>query len=157
MTGLSIDSPTDVDWFTFTLSGATAGDYLRIPSLSPNDRLSFAIYNSPVATTPVRSFTYSVDNPDAEPRIDLGGLANAQYWLKVSTDRIPTVYELDFVVGSTAGTSASSAITIADIQTFGSIVGVPLKQLSASANNIYYSFSLIQPAQASDTIALNAF
>ncbi len=157
-TGLSIDSPTDADWFSMNLSGASSGDYLRIPSLSPNDRLSFSLYDSASATSPVRSFTFDATTPNAEPRISLSGLANGTYWLKVVTDRIPTVYELDWVVGSTAGTTMSTAINIANISSLGSIVGVPLKQpTTPGSNNIYYSFSLTSNAKSGDTISLNAF
>ncbi|MEQ1825056.1 MAG: SUMF1/EgtB/PvdO family nonheme iron enzyme, partial [Pirellula sp.] len=158
-TGLSIDSPTDVDWFTFSLSGVSAGDALRVPSLSPNDRLSFELYDSPASTsTAVRSYLYSEDTAaNADPRISLDGLPVGEYWLKVSTDRIPTVYELDFVVGTTLGTLASPVV-IPTITDQASIVGVPLKiGNNFGSNSVYYQFVLANDARAGDQIGLNAF
>ena len=158
-TGLSIDNPTDVDWYTFNLSGVAAGDSLRVPSLSPNDRLSFDLFNSPAATaTAVRRFLYTAETAaNADPRIDLNGLPNGQYWLKVSTDRIPTVYELDFVVGTAQGTLEVPAL-IPLIVDQASVVGIPLKVGNSSGSNaVYYQFQLLADARTGDQIGLNAF
>ncbi len=104
------------------------------------------------------------------------GLAAGQYWLKVSTDRIPTVYELDFVVGSSAGSSISTAILLtnpeairnasgevvraantATIYDLNSVIGVPLKQPATGASEVFYRFVLDRKVTTSDHISLNAF
>jgi len=150
-TGLTIDNPVDVDWFGFTLAATpTAQDYLRLTSISPNDRVSFGIYDAIGVPTSDKLYSYT---SNTEPQIALSGLAiGTQYRIKVETDRISTAYELQFVTGVLAGTLAQP-VAIPLIAGLGSIVGIPAKP----GVDVFYSFMLTANAQPTDSISLNAF
>jgi len=153
--GLTIDNPIDSDWYTFTLATTgTPSDFLRVPSISPNDRLSFGIYNLNGAAIAGKQYA---NTAGSDPLIALSGLVSGEYKINVTTDRIPTVYELDLQVGTTSGNTATSAKIIPAIETYGSIVGLPLKANGAVDSSTYYEFALNSAGVAGDQLSLSAF
>ena len=82
--GLTLDSPDDVDHYAFTLASTPGPEFdIRLRSVSPNDRIELEVLT--IDLTPVN---------------DLGALqAGVQYLLRVTDNRIPTIYDLEFDFG----------------------------------------------------------
>ncbi len=158
--GLTIDSPGDQDWYQFQLATSPVpGDALQITSISPDDRLTFELYdsNSPNATaltnpasTPAGTFDLNGLTPtDAEGRVKT-------YYLHVSTDQVPTVYELSLTVGGGGANNVSQAAasTIPSIWRYSSVQGRPLRN---KADESWFKFKLSEPGRSGDRVGLNVY
>ena len=107
--GLTIDSPTDEDWFSFTLAEDTpAGAILELASGSSIDQLGLALFAFDASAdpdnqlTPVNAGTFTTDGDSSS--ISLAGLtAGTSYRLQVTSPNIvPTIYGLLFnLIGTT--------------------------------------------------------
>jgi len=99
-TGLTIDSPTDVDWYNFQLASGTElkpGDAIQLTSVSLNDNVALELHRYDETS---RTFNLITQSTDGRIELDGSGIdAGEQYFIKVSTDRIPTVYQIEFVTG----------------------------------------------------------
>ena len=161
-TGLTIDNPNDSDWYQFQLvANPEAGAFLKITSISPLDRLSVELVQLTVNERGQvqDQVLLSYVGPDAaEKIIPLAELTpETDYSLHVWTDRIPTVYEIDFNL-SPAGYSEDpqKPTPIGVIAPYSSIVGPPLR----AADNQYqswFTFTLSEPGRPGDHIGLNIF
>uniref|UniRef100_UPI00356A9D5F LamG-like jellyroll fold domain-containing protein n=1 Tax=Stieleria sp. TaxID=2795976 RepID=UPI00356A9D5F len=109
--GLSIDSPTDVDWYTFRLTEMpNPGGKIELASGSPIDDLGLKIYEvDPLATDdPLNKdniiLVATGTTAGNRGEVSLGGLAaGTTYYLEVASPNIvPTVYDLGFNVDNQA-------------------------------------------------------
>ncbi len=87
---LTIDNPTDVDWYRFTLSSKPnpINSTIIANSLSSDDVFTFEIYAATNTKTPLVSATGSISLKSLQ--------ANVDYLLKVTNNLRPTVYDLQF-------------------------------------------------------------
>jgi hypothetical protein len=89
--GLTIDNPADVDWFKFKVNPSNVPN-LSITSLSPEDRIALELFRVD------SNNLIQITAPSVSGSLDLSGLSpTTEYLLKVSTDRVPTVYQLAFL------------------------------------------------------------
>ena len=105
-TGLSIDSPTDTDWYVVTLAGVPAPtSKIELASVSPIDELLIEVFDQadvdPQTGNLIGSATpllVSTSTGDRSSISDLSSLAtNTAYIVKISSPNIvPTVYDLQF-------------------------------------------------------------
>ncbi|MEZ6133641.1 MAG: Ig-like domain-containing protein [Pirellulaceae bacterium] len=117
-TGLSIDSPTDVDWYAFALAATPdAASKLELASGSPIDELSMEIYTvadvDPLTGEPVDGalpLRSSEPNGDRSIIENMSGLlANTRYLLKISSPNlVPTLYDLRFSLSASVAPSIPS-------------------------------------------------
>lgn len=99
---LTLDSPSDVDWFRFELGTAVpAAAQLRVRTEGADDRVSLTLYRLSrdangvvLATGTGRSIT-AVPNA-ADAALSIAGLGPGEYLVKVLDDRKPTRYHLAF-------------------------------------------------------------
>lgn len=179
--GLTIDSPTDKDWYHFRLAATPqAGHAVTLTSLSSDDRVTFDVYRVKVdaqgqpVLDPQGNLQYEVATKDSDHdgRLDfvrpvnatdfwasgLTGLtANKDYWLHIETDRVPTVYQLDFNFGDAAeGAASNDAVNLAtDLGNFDAVGRVPDLRLSTSGDVDYYQFALGRGGDAADMLELD--
>src|SRR5262249_53724534 len=122
LTGLTLDSPTDEDWFTFDLKSGFRPSDIHIRSISPaQDRVRAELL---VQVAGQSDTTLTASNVDGENVIDLSGLGNstnATYFLHVTSDRTPTRYEVEFGAGSDA-TSQTGDVLAASELLFGQTI-----------------------------------
>ncbi|MEO1999137.1 MAG: hypothetical protein ABGZ17_28155, partial [Planctomycetaceae bacterium] len=110
ITGLTIDDESDVDWYRFSIpndSSVEAGHALVLTSLSANDQLTFSLHQNISGTLTEISTGQQNEANAAEHRIDLKAVLDAknennfdlgaEILLKVQTNAIPTVYQLEFL------------------------------------------------------------
>ena len=107
---LTIDSPTDVDWYKFTLSAKPLDkSRISVASLSTkDDQFTFEIYNP----SDLKNAIASGKNFVSISKL----LQNKEYLLKVTDVTRPTVYDLQFNLDgndSTVGKIINQAISIA--------------------------------------------
>ncbi|MCA9139509.1 MAG: FG-GAP repeat protein, partial [Planctomycetales bacterium] len=162
-TGLTIDNPMDVDWYRFKLdSPPRPGSALIVSSLASDDRISLALYQS---TDEPECPTYLTGFSGAD-RIELASLnfaANEEYWIQITSDRTPTVYEIEFFqpdaaegdLGNDQRTTAyellASGTLDQDIARFGLLSG-----LSIHANDEdWFKFKLADDAGPDDWIEIS--
>ncbi len=103
--GLSIDSPTDVDWYRFRLAtNAVAAARIDLASGSPIDGLRLEIFLASNLTTPIATSTTT----GAASVVSMGGvLAGLDYLVKVTSPNIvPTTYSLRLNLTGTISPSA---------------------------------------------------
>ena len=76
------------------------------------------------------------------------------YYLHVYTDQVPTVYEIAFTVGGggATNTTAQNAVSLPNIEDYGSIRGRPLL---ASGDSSWYTFTLNEPGRVNDAILMD--
>ncbi|MEQ1830332.1 MAG: hypothetical protein ABL921_30525, partial [Pirellula sp.] len=155
--GLTIDSPTDIDWYKFhfaTIPGA--GEEIRVRSISSNDRMTMRLVDSTGSTLATTSSGV----------IDLALIAGLvadpdypDYFLQITTDLIPTVYEIEFVTGGAANNALATATVLdAPLDLYGSIQGRSLRKLPAETADVaWYQFALSRDATAGDELLTNLF
>ena len=165
-TGLTLDSPTDEDWYSFTLDPSRPPSTLRLSSISPQDRITIEIRDpaqltdgQPTLVQPPEkqplTKTQDPTNPVGILELSLADLTKGKrYLLHVKSDRVPTVYELEVSSAATSVGTADQPIkiaaalagadvqkikqnaTVADIST---IVGVPVTRASQP---VFYELKL---------------
>ena len=167
-TGLTIDSPSDEDWYKFRFAVApTAGDSIRVTSISPLDRMTVQLVEYTTDsqgniigwTVKKQVHDEQVDGVQVDDRtIELGELGlttTGLYGLHVFTDEVPTVYEVAFNIGVSAGNAdQDDAAPLEFVEQYGSIVAPTLR---AGDNTNWYQFTLTEPGHASDVIGVNLF
>ena len=92
LTGLTIHSPSDVDWYKFQFDGAPeTGDALLVRSLSEEDGISIDLFDA-------EGNRIEPLIPGDSGRIELArlDLPGNEYWLRISSNQTPTVYEIEF-------------------------------------------------------------
>jgi Ca2+-binding RTX toxin-like protein len=156
--GLTVDGPTDEDWFRFRLSSAPdAGDAVVLTSLSPDDRVTFELVGF------LNGQYVTLDVADTRGRIRLDGvkrdnfqLAAGVYWLHVKTDQVPTVYQLEFATADRAepNNTRPTATALSDLAALGSVRGL---SLHAAGDEDWFSFTLAEPGKDGYRIGLLAW
>ena len=153
--GLTIDSPTDVDWYRFSLGSEYSGQgVLFVRSLAETDGLEVTLRSAdqpePDALHPdvvLRSLTAG--------QLSLAGLqANHDYVIKVRSNLIPTRYSLEFVTTLGSFTDQSHALQLPlPIVDYRSIQGLPIQSASDS---VWYQFLLEHNTPADGKLVVNA-
>ncbi|MFO0941326.1 MAG: calcium-binding protein [Pirellulales bacterium] len=149
ITGLSLDSPTDQDWFKFQVEDAsqlpTAADYLKLTSLSTADGMQLKLIT---ANNSGQFVEIASSNASGLLRWPSNGLQlNKAYWLKVFSNAKPTRYQIE--VGTTdwaePNNSASTAFDLTRedyrLQRFGTISGL---RLNTASDEDWFEFELDQ-------------
>ncbi len=163
VTGLTIDSPTDQDWYKFQLAAVpVAGDTIHITSISPLDRLSFELVHlvDDELGGLVPKTVADVASDAADKTIGLYGLeglelaAGTDYYLHVRTDQVPTIYEISFALGGGNNTTQDTATELVNVAEYNSILGRPLR---AGNDQSWFKFTLTEPSRQGDHVALNLF
>lgn len=149
VTGLTIDSPMDQDWYKFRLTSVpTASEQIRIRSISSNDRMTVRLVDA--AGTELASTVGGVFN-----LASLGLISGVDYFLHVKTDLIPTAYEIEFVTGAAANTTKVAATNVGNsIDGYASILG---RALRTGPDQAWYKFQLSRDAIVGDDLVMNVF
>ncbi|MFM8494677.1 MAG: hypothetical protein ACKOEM_04020, partial [Planctomycetia bacterium] len=187
-TGLTLDSPTDEEWYRFRLDPSQPPATLRLTSISPQDRITLSVVAVQADGTPAvvkvgdrdLAITQGAAADDSAGSfieatgvlsLPLAGLtAGVDYLIRVKSDRVPTVYELEFAADPGSRGSLARPVVIADalaaadgsptVGRIARLVGVPV---TPAANNGSIFYKLTLPRQAftdSDTpprLSLEAF
>ena len=149
--GLTIDSPSDVDWYKFRLSEAlSAGQLIRLTSLSPADEITMRLSGDTIV---------SIDDVDGV--LDLSTIAGLQpaadYFLEIRSNFKPTIYQLEFVVGNAVNTSQSTATPLPEnLNNYASIQGRSLRR-GAVDDEAWYRFTLSKDSSSSDQLLASVF
>ncbi|MEL6109218.1 MAG: LamG-like jellyroll fold domain-containing protein, partial [Planctomycetota bacterium] len=110
--GLTIDNPQDVDWFTFRFNEAPDADAeIYLKSGSSIDALGLAIFPAGADTSDPNNQlnAATLRTTGQASAISLAGLSMDQtYWLRVdSPNVVPTIYDLTFVLSLADGAAAT--------------------------------------------------
>jgi len=111
VTGLTLDSATDQDWYKIKFTGSGAflpGDALTISSLSASDGVVLELYSMGSG----ESLGTLLKSTDASGRIDLQSLTHTKdesYYLHVRSNAVPTIYELAFATRDWAQSDSGGA------------------------------------------------
>jgi len=161
--GLTIDSPSDVDWYTLSFATSAqvpkSGDALRISSLASDDGIVLSLFERPTPQSNVMELASST--PTSSGRLawgDLNLVAGKQYWLKVRSNSIPTVYQIDIATNDWAESNASQSQAYdlsteeTAIEKYGAIAGLGL---SNKSDIDWFKFSINETTLPTDKSPLN--
>lgn len=97
---LTIDNPEDVDWYKFRLAAMpTAMATITVASLNTEeDKFTFEIYEDPNDLSSPKA------NGDFQVSLD-GLVTGKDYWLKISDNLRPTIYDIQFNLDGDAKTT----------------------------------------------------
>ncbi|MCA9048123.1 MAG: VCBS repeat-containing protein, partial [Planctomycetaceae bacterium] len=141
ITGLTIDDESDVDWYRFTLPtgvSGNSGNSVILTSLSADDQITFELYQRD--TNGVLQPTTSTQFGNRH-RISLNGVGSAdtetELFLKVSSHRVPTVYQLEFTAPDyleshatvPVGSTGSNAVDLEAVATAQQGADVQFRQI----------------------------
>ncbi|MEQ1825436.1 MAG: LamG-like jellyroll fold domain-containing protein, partial [Pirellula sp.] len=116
--GLTMDSPTDVDWYRFTLAAnASPSSVIQLASGSPIDSLGLQIFNTTADPNVLGTLIQTGTSTGSASSVSMNGLvAGTQYLLKVTTPNlVPTTYSLRFNLTGTSNANALAAIPMIDL------------------------------------------
>ncbi|MEF8756274.1 MAG: PKD domain-containing protein [Accumulibacter sp.] len=152
-TGLSMDSPADVDWYQFRLADVHSNDRIVLDSWSDEDNVLMALFSAADALQPETTSERNI--------LSLSNLrADATYWLRVSTpDRKPTLYDLHFELIDTPDTTEKGgssntregAYEIRNIEAIARIDGLSLHQ---AGDLDWFKFNLTEAGTATDAVEI---
>ena len=160
--GLTLDSPTDEDWYAFTLGFVPqAGDLLTLAGLAKTDGLQLELWTRDTANDDLQLWKLA----GTDGRIDLGTVpanrlplrAGNTYLLHVkSTLQNPSVYQLTFSLLGTPDLAESndtqaSAFDLGRIDQVSRITGA---SLHAAGDSDWLRFTLAATGAAGDKIQL---
>ena len=179
--GLTLDNPGDVDWYSFQVAAPTQlGDFLRILGVSPTDKLAVALYNEAAYrakandndpdTNPEETVLINLDGAVGPRLIDLGSPSlklapNITYLLKVSSNAVPTIYEIGFLFLSTpdradaatgTATGNNTADAAFDLGALASLFTVTGLSLHQPEDVDWYRFDLEYPFRSIWTVTADA-
>jgi Ca2+-binding RTX toxin-like protein len=139
---LTLDSPTDEDWYLITLGQTPqAGDTLTIKSLSEQDQLRIEIRDT------ADNILLPTQSGNGKIIVPLGGLnlqAGLQYRFHISSNATPTIYDVLFAFTSTAdlagdNSSATTAFELTAIQQISQVTGL---RLQSATDEDWFHFTL---------------
>ncbi|HSB69073.1 MAG TPA: ELWxxDGT repeat protein [Candidatus Methylomirabilis sp.] len=157
--GVTLDSPDDIDWYSFTLGFTPrTGDTISTISLSLIDAITLQLYGED-GTTLIG--TANADAVTGRASLDLVGLGltpGTSYRLKVSSaGHVPTIYEIAFSSLDTAdaaevNNTLDTAFQLREFQFTSRITGLALQ----SASDVdWYKFTPSDDGLVGDTIKLD--
>ena len=141
-TGLTLDSPTDEDWYLFTLGRTPqAGDLLTVNSLSEQDQLRVELRDT------ADNVLLPTQTGNGRISVQLGGLhlqAGTSYRLHISSNATPTIYDISVAFTDTldlAGDNASAeaAFSLDNVQQISQVAGL---RLQSAGDQDWFRFTL---------------
>ena len=159
--GLTLDNPTDNDWYKLSFASVDqiprVGDSLRITSLADDDGIRLRLYSRPNAQQPPVLLATSRNG-----RLDWGALVsplaiNTDYYLRVDSNLIPTVYQIAIASSDWAEPNAAPATAYdltnenTRIQRFAKISGLALSH----ANDVDWFRIRLDETGVNDSIRLH--
>lgn len=152
MTGLTIDTPTDVDWYSFRLGNAyTGAGTLELRSLSKYDGMTMRLHvpqpndEPPVIRQATGENPLSVSLADLQP--------NTEYFIEIRSNLNPTVYELEFVVGDASNTTLEQAVVLAaPLDQHRAILGRPVR---FTGDEAWYQFQVSAGTESDASLVLH--
>jgi hypothetical protein len=162
--GLSIDSPSDEDWYRFRLAAASqAGDFLSVASLSAADGIMLELRNEDGDLLGVSASDGRIALAGAGGTPALQLAAATPYLLHVVTNRVPTIYELTVSLlatpdaAETAGGNADNdaqarSIELTELDQLDRVTGL---SLDSSADVDWFQFTLHDGGTANDAVSID--
>jgi Ca2+-binding RTX toxin-like protein len=152
MTGLTIDSPTDIDWYRFKLGDAyTGAGTLELRSLSKYDGMTMRLNvpqpndDPPVIRQATGENPFSVSLADLQP--------NTEYFIEIRSNLNPTVYELEFVVGDSSNTTLEQAVGLdLPLDGYRAILGRPMR---FTGDEAWYQFQVSAETESDASLVLH--
>ena len=162
-TGLTLDSPSDVDWYQFQLSKAPlAGDSISVSGLTLQDGLILELRNSAGAL---------IQTASQGAQLGISSLAiNTTYFLRVIDNLVPTRYRIsvnlqgsvaapldlgapiaDQAEGDSRNDTQGSAFDLGSVATSRGLVGLTIDNIS---DEDWFAFELPNAAKNGDSIAV---
>ncbi|MCA9091868.1 MAG: VCBS repeat-containing protein [Planctomycetaceae bacterium] len=155
LTGLTIDNPTDEDWYKFQLMPDDF-DAIILRSISITDRITFELVNA-TGTVMQSASQVSATSGQGEWRIQLAGPSiidpMQKYYLHVKTDRTPTEYEIEFHHESSG--SSQGIYDIEDITSLSQITGLKINSPTSVMQEFTFTLPSTFRGGPEDRISLN--
>ncbi len=109
-TGLTLDNPTDQDWYEFSLASTGAPTSVSVTSTSPDDQITLELWGLDAQGNYVQLATTAgaTQAIAGMERIDLASLGltpGTNYWLHLYSNDVTTIYQVKFSVPDLAASS----------------------------------------------------
>ena len=148
--GLTLDEPTDEDWFRFTLRGqGGTGDRIDL-ELSAAGYVTLRLFDDPTSAAVATVATHAGGVPGTDVSLDLSGYPQGDYWVQVSIDTAqtghqPVRYELRPLVGQAAVGNNSTRTGACELVDFTHLQ--PIRQTLAGPDAAaWFTFTLTETA-----------